>query len=238
VPLPAVTNALAADPISSRLFVASNAGISILDATTGALQRTVRTGSSPIAVAVDTQAHRVYVVNGGDDSVSILVSSTGTVLRTIKIGPHPLAVAVDEQRGLVAVASTAAIPGVTGSSVVAMLDARSGLPVRTTQVGGSPLSVLADQQDARMLVDIGTSVVVLDSRTGAVLRTIPLRGARVSNQGMALDARSGHAFAVNTYDPGTDDPGPLLRFAQRWLPWLSPHDHGQGGSVTIWDAGG
>jgi DNA-binding beta-propeller fold protein YncE len=70
--LPQNIGYMALDGPANRVFVpsygpTSRVGtLSVLDATTGALVRSVRVGVYPIAAAVDEQTRRVFVVNSGN----------------------------------------------------------------------------------------------------------------------------------------------------------------------------
>jgi YVTN family beta-propeller protein len=68
--------AVAVDERTGAVFVA-NAGsdsVSVLDATSGAVRRTITVGTYPIAVAVGAGTGRVFVVNREDNSVSVLAA--------------------------------------------------------------------------------------------------------------------------------------------------------------------
>ena len=45
-----------------------------------------------------------------------------------------------------------------------------------------------DERASRVFVDTGNSVSVLDTTTGALLRSIPMSGARITNDAMAVGA--------------------------------------------------
>jgi YVTN family beta-propeller protein len=104
--------AVAVDDRTQRVFVANggdstdSGSVSVLDAVSGAVARTVSPGAHPVAVAVDAQRGRVFVANHGSGSVSILDATTGAVLRTIPVEGLPALVAVDARRARVFVAAT------------------------------------------------------------------------------------------------------------------------------------
>jgi YVTN family beta-propeller protein len=102
-----------------RIFIVNGAGntVSVLDAHTGTLLRTVSVGKAgwdrpqsfggenPVDVVVDQRRGRVYVIDGtpvagkGTDvrgSVSMLDARSGQVLRTITVGRAPVGLAMDE----------------------------------------------------------------------------------------------------------------------------------------------
>jgi len=69
-------------------------------ATAARLLRTVGVGREPVALAVDEQASRVFVV-GAAGSVTTLNATTGVVIRTVAVGRGAQAVAVDDATGRV-----------------------------------------------------------------------------------------------------------------------------------------
>jgi DNA-binding beta-propeller fold protein YncE len=166
--------AMALDARTERLFVASagasaiggstSAGtLSVLDARTGALLRTVITGIAPSAVAVDAQTSRVFVANAGsldgqgrsrgDGSVSMLDARTGAVLRTLPTVQSPSVLAVDARAGrlFVATRGDASSPG-----SLLILDARSGALLHAVAVGLYPTAVAVDERAERVFVtDVG-----------------------------------------------------------------------------------
>jgi YVTN family beta-propeller protein len=55
--------------------------------------RSVKAGSHPVSVAVDSQNGRAYVVNAGDGTVSVLDGETDEVVATVQVGDHPYSIA-------------------------------------------------------------------------------------------------------------------------------------------------
>jgi YVTN family beta-propeller protein len=98
---------VAVDPATRSVYVANSCGagggvqpgscgtVSVIDAATGTVTRTIPVGRSPYGVAVDPAARTVYVPNAGDGTVSVIDAATGTVTGTVPVGAGPDAVAVD-----------------------------------------------------------------------------------------------------------------------------------------------
>jgi len=152
--------------------------------------RTVHVGTRPIAVVVDEQAGRVFVVNHGPltvgaltprrpGTVSVLDAATGALLRTVAVGAAPGAVVVDALANRAFIAT-----GVYGDRGVTVLDATSGAVLRIVDGTVAPLAV--DGRHGRVfgagvaprLVNTGAPapalVRVLDAATGVDRRTITL----------------------------------------------------------------
>ena len=151
-------------------------------------------GAGTGAVAVDERTGRVYVANGGAwgtdpsnplvSTVTVLNARTNRVVATVKVpsalGPStgrpngPGAFAIDEQRNVVYVL------GADGT--VSVLDGWSNRVLRRFAVPTDPNafegaftpSIVFSDRTAKLYVSVGnTSIDVVDSRTGRVLKTIP-----------------------------------------------------------------
>src|ERR671936_46525 len=115
--------ALAVDERTGHVFVAKNelglqdqlslalnccprgkGSVTVLDARSGAIQRTVHVGLSPLAIGVDQRTGRAFVINQNSESVSVLDTRSGALVHTTNIGSDLFALAVDEQTGRVFVA--------------------------------------------------------------------------------------------------------------------------------------
>jgi hypothetical protein len=93
----------------------------------------------------------------------------------------------------------------SGHGRVTMLDARSGRVLHTATIAAFPIAAVVDARVGRLLVADGThgsanAVRVLDTHSGALVRSVRVRAAGVSfftAVPPAVDARSGRAFLVN-----------------------------------------
>lgn len=204
----------------------TSAQVSVLDTRTGAILRApaVDLAESPTvasAIAVDDQTGHVFVTSPDDDSVYMLDARSGAVLATNLVARSPSAVAVGVHSGRVFVASsgvkfcTGASPCGSGLSV---LDARSGAVLSIQRLSTSPLAVAVDERSERLLMINGTSdnngysigimsISVLDARTGAVIRTVPV-AANLNPATIAVDERHGRVFV--TSQGSTDSTGAFM----------------------------
>src|SRR5918912_4484506 len=140
--------------------------LTMLDARSGAIQRTVRVGLSPLDIAVDERVGRAFVVSYGSDTrtgrLSVLDTHSGTVVRTVTVGLLPQDVAVDERTGRVFVAGEDR----GGRGNVSVLDVMSGRLLRTVTVDQAPSAIAVDERTGRAFVLNRNSdtVSVLDAR--------------------------------------------------------------------------
>ncbi len=215
---------------SGRIFVSNNADatVSALDAATGRLLYTVRTGAAGVlfmqAMALDDGRQRLFVVTDADvGTASRLVAMDtrdGHIVRTVSVGHGACALAVDTRTGHLLIANAA-------DHTVSLLDTAGLAPVRTVHVPYAPATIALDMGVARAVV-AGYSdpnertmgwASVLDTRSGALLRTVgvgagagavvvdaPAARAIVANEGdgtlNVLDTRSGRVVRTVSVGPG------------------------------------
>jgi DNA-binding beta-propeller fold protein YncE len=206
---------------AGHVFVAADyeQTVRMLDDRSGQLLRLIPVPGGTTALAVDKATARVYLgsahasncpvgrctARGG--TVQILDARTAMLLRTLRVpGPGGTTLAVDRRahRLLVLRAVSA-----TGPMTVSVIDITSGRIVRTVTypAQGWMSQPLVDEATGRAFVDVGTStgtiprpgslasysVDVLDTRTGALVRSIPTGN---STADMAIAARTGHVFVT------------------------------------------
>jgi DNA-binding beta-propeller fold protein YncE len=217
ISLPGPPVQAAVDEQSGHVFIPRRDGnLSVLDARTGAVLRTVRVDASAwcpscsgcpdsMMVTVSRRTGRVFVANPLSKTLSMLDVHSGVLLRRVAVGVSPTPPIVDEQTVHVFI-------GDMSSTTVRMLDARSGLLLRTVGVGAAPMAIAVDTRTGDVLVTtLGPTVTsacgcpgnatgvgrveVLDGRSGARLRTIAVG---VSPAMTVVDERTRHAFVLNT----------------------------------------
>jgi len=165
--------AMTVDERGGRVFVAQTGlatrRLSMLDATSGALLRTVALDAHPIAVAVDAATERAFVLGqrGTTESVTVLDATTGTPLRRVSLGPSPA-------QPTILVATRAGHIFVQDMRGVHMLDGRTGVVLQSSATRGT---MALDARTERVVVVGGDgrahlTVTVLDPTTGRVLRVV------------------------------------------------------------------
>lgn len=201
--------AVVVDDRTQRVFVANsgdsqhNGSVSMLDATSGAMLRTVSPGPHPGSVAIDAQRGQVFVTTDG--GVSVLDAATGAVLKTIPV-QGAILTAIDAQRARVFVAGAIGEQG-----AVSTLDETTGRLLRTVPVVGIPVVMAVDAQRGHVFVgpasETGASagqLSMLDAASGRLLRSIDLLHAAgvamadLDVHGLAVDERTGHLFVAWT----------------------------------------
>jgi DNA-binding beta-propeller fold protein YncE len=215
-------SALALDTRRGHLFVASaGAGtVSMLDASSGARRAATPVGLLPLALAVDQQTARAFVIgpqthlgapcgDGGGDAglVSVLDTRSGTLRHVGRLGSWPDALAVDERTARVFVA--------LNSGTVEVLDARDGTLLRAVHLGGQPTALAVDERRARVYVaDAAAGTLsLLDAASGTVLVTRRIdpfaSAASASPEALAVDAARDRVYLSTTGPLGPGPRGPL-----------------------------
>jgi DNA-binding beta-propeller fold protein YncE len=124
--------------------------VSMLDATSGALLRTVTLDQSPSPgpVAVDERSGHAFVLDRSIDSFSIIDTASGRILHTINVGAqtYPQAVAVDGHTGRVFIA----VSDESSAGRVRVLDVRSGRILHTVMVGWDPIALVVAVRAGRV----------------------------------------------------------------------------------------
>jgi YVTN family beta-propeller protein len=119
-------SAIAVDARRGHAFVANayDGSVSMVEARSGRVLRTVAVGANPWSLAVDPRADRVLVSTGQGlwpswssataGRVQVLDGRTGRRLRTVAVGLGPAALAVDKRSGHVFVANSVGTPASLG----------------------------------------------------------------------------------------------------------------------------
>jgi DNA-binding beta-propeller fold protein YncE len=181
--------------------------VSVLDARTGTLLRTVTVGLGSGALAVDERTGHAFVANQGrmqwyknadgtnsyraiNPSVSLLDTRTGHLLRTLTLGGQvPYALAADARTSRVFVATGPMPPNMPGASgAVRVLDARTGALLRTVALHAIP--------------PLASSQMAVDETTGHVFVALPDYGSPAAPSAVRmLDARTGAMLRSVTVGP-------------------------------------
>jgi YVTN family beta-propeller protein len=148
-------------------------------------------GLYPIGAAVDPVLNRVFLANGGDDTVSVLDGNTNLVLATVPVGPLPCAIAVNPTSGFVFVANA------NGNSV-SVLNAQTNSVVATVPVGAYPCAIAAMPATNQIYVGNsgGSDISVIDGNTNTVTTTISVGKGP---WGIAVNPSTNRVYAAIVY---------------------------------------
>jgi len=168
--------------------------ISVVDARSGRLVRTIHLPGPPAGMALDTAARRVVVTDYGkgtanNSHVMVLDARTGRVLRTVLLDGSPSLVVVDRHAGHAFVAAAG----------LRILETRGGALLSMPPIALHPAAMVVNESTGRLYAliqgapDTGyvDSLAVLDTHSGRLLRTFRV-GRRAGP--MAVDPASGRLF--------------------------------------------
>lgn len=186
---------IAVDGVTRRIFVSDVQGlVSVLDADT--LRRVATMPLVPGGFAIDESVGRVFITGDRSEDIYGLDATTGRIVLSrvsgVRLGTGPFSSPVVDQ--LTHHVFVTAVPS-NNATVVATIDDRTGFVVNTVPFYAGALLVEARQG---ILVAGGERrVALLDTRSGALLRTVAVPGVVA---GMAVDDASGRLF-VGTAGP-------------------------------------
>ncbi len=186
------TPLLAIDAQRTRVLLTDTAGkvLLVFDPRSGHLLRTRRLAGRPTAIAADARSGYAFVAldTGVLDTIN---ETTGRVLHVTPVGASATAIAVDSGANRIVVLSQRA----NGAAVTTLLDMRSGAVVSISSMGRGSTSMTVDARTHRTFVAefANSSVSVLDTRSGAVLRTVTVARVPIA---VVDDEHGGHVFVV------------------------------------------
>ena len=226
IPLRQDPTALAVDSSLGRLYMVNADGTVVArDGRNGKVLFDVTAGGYPSTIAVDDQTGRVFLGDATNSSIAVLSSATGALLGRTRLPSNPQSLVVMDRLSALFVAGVPAVPGVSGISGVAVLDARTGRLLRELPLSQSPLAMIGDELHARLLLDMGSTVLSMSATGSGDAKAYPVLGSRITGEGMAVDQRTGHLFVVNTDDSNGATATSGLDVITRWIPWLSSKRH-------------
>jgi len=187
----------ALDAWRGRLYVPNlvDDTLAVIDSGSGRVQRLLHLAHQPDEVAVDGRTSRVFVGSTADWTLTTLAARTERprATRPFAAGDLPGQLVVDPAGG----------PGVAAGygGQVTLFDARTGRPLHgSVPDHGHLITGLTVDASARRifgLVENEPAVVVLDARTAALLRVIPVGQNPTA---LALDPTTGRAFVADGGD--------------------------------------
>lgn len=169
---------------SGKIYLLDTAHGSIVALDSSGKSLSIRVGDEPIAVAINQQTSRIYVVNAASRSVSVVDPQDDRVIASVPTAARPYAIAVDEGSNKVYVSNTF-------SNMLTVIDGKTNevANLRT----GSADAILVDSSRRRVyLLGYETDAITeLDPATGAMSK---LPAGAMHLWGMA---RAGHHLYVS-----------------------------------------
>ena len=182
--------AAAFNPVTGKSYVVDSDGscVEVSNDSTGAT-RSVKVGSHPVSIAVNSQNGRAYVVNAGDGTVSVLDGETDGVVATVQVGDHPYSIASDSAAARVYVTRTY-------SNQLMVIDAATN-HVSSIVAGSPDLLVIHQKSHAVYLLSYEMGdLAILNGVTQAITRT----SVGMHAWGMAINQVTGAVYIAKPGD--------------------------------------
>ncbi|MFC9360273.1 beta-propeller fold lactonase family protein [Rhodococcus sp. NPDC057014] len=166
--------------------------VSVINTANNTVVATVKTGTTPSAVAVNPTGTRAYVTNSSSGNVSVINTANNTVVATVKTGTTPSAVAVNRDGTRVYVTNRS-------SNTVSVIDTANNTVVATVKTGTTPSGVAVSPDGKRVYVTnrAGNSVSVIDTANNTIVGTVAV-GSRPTDVRVSPDGSA--AYVVSDPD--------------------------------------
>jgi YVTN family beta-propeller protein len=191
---------LATDATRVYVTLHANAALAVYNASTFALQTTLRVGFGPCAVAVASGSGAVYVANTYSSTVTVvdptrIGTTSSPVIATIAVPASPVALAISPN-GVSAWVASSAIPMLTRINLAdGAIDTRIPLPIQPAGIAIAP-------DNSRVYVSgYGPAVTVVNVADGSVGATVNLPACdspRCVAMGAAVSADGKTLYVANT----------------------------------------
>ncbi len=179
--------ALAFNPSNRKLYaVDSRSGSLIVIKGSDQSRTSVRVGTNPVAVAVNTVTNRVYVANNGSGSVSVLDGSSNAVVATLDVGKTPYVLAVNEATNKIYLSNTF-------SNLIRVIDGTTNA-IHTLRLGSADeIRIDPIHNEIYLLGYESDHLLILDGKSEQA-RRVPVGALHLWD--LALNATSREAFVT------------------------------------------
>ncbi len=183
-------------PDALHLYASNPGSVSVIDAATNSVVRTIPAGLGPQYAALDTGAHRLYVSNELDNAIGVVDTVSAAMVATIKVGIDPVGVTVDPDTRTLYVANLSA-------PSISVIDTQTNTVRRTLNVGRYPRAVAVDKARKTIYVahtapledpDVTVSADAIDATTFGL---VAVPGVGTDPSSIAVDVGNGAVFIVD-----------------------------------------
>ena len=105
----------------------------------------IEVGDSPIAIGINTNTNRVYVVNYRSDSVSVIDGDTNQKIIDIPVGDSPRAIGINQGENKIYVTHL-------DSNKVSVIDGYNNTKIEDIPVGDGPMDIFIDEPSNSVIV--------------------------------------------------------------------------------------
>ena len=160
--------AVAVNPNTSRIYVASRGDVLVLDATTHAVISTIAPPSTVAVVAVNPETNLVYGATWAG-TLLVIDGVTDSVVATVPVGPYAADIAVNPTTNRIYVTNS-------GDATVSVIDGSTNSIVATIPVGDRPYGIATSPITNRIYTanHAAGTMSVIEGSTNSVVATIPV----------------------------------------------------------------
>ncbi|MBI4910548.1 MAG: beta-propeller fold lactonase family protein [Acidobacteria bacterium] len=185
-------------PNGQRIYVASTESgvVTVINATTLGLVANIRTGNSPIAMALRPDGSRLYVANVSDSSISVINTATNQVTRTVRdVCPGPVGISATPDNNYAFIACA-------GTNSLAQYEFDSDTVIGTHDIGRTPVNIAftSDGKTAYVTSFGSSTLTIYNTDSNSVQNTIelpPCLGLRCVAFGVTLSADSHTVYVAD-----------------------------------------
>ena len=183
-------------PDPNHLYAANPGSVSVIDAATNSVTQTIGVGRGPQYAALDTNAHRLYISDEGENSIAVVDTAAGKVVANIGVGNSALGVTVDPDTHTLYVANL-------GGSSVSVVDTQTNTVRRTLSVSKYPRAVAVDKVRKTIYVahtapgDDPNANVSADAIDATTFGQVPVPGVGTEPSAVAVDVGNGAVFIAD-----------------------------------------
>lgn len=150
IPVSAHPFAIKVDPVTNKILIANMAGNEITflvpdedDDKKHTISSTVKTGTVPWGIDIDTDNHRAYVTHRGAHYITILDTITEKIVDKIEVGDDTQAIAVDSEERQIYVSYLQ-------QNKIVKIDGKTNQIVNTIESGALAWDLVADSESHRL----------------------------------------------------------------------------------------
>ena len=207
ITLPSAPTAVVVSPVASqnRAYVAMTSGVAVIDTaankvvdlnTTTTTLDVIKVGSSPSALAINPAGTRLYVSNGGSNTVSVVDLTTNKEITKVTVGLQPsgLAVSPDGTR-LYALNKF--------GDKLTVINTANNQVLGSTEVGNSPRYVVVSPNGQQIYVtNYGSGTVTVLNATAAAPVFSKTITVGTQPEGIAISRDGNLVYVANGKDTG------------------------------------
>ncbi len=162
------------NPFTNKIYVANQYSntVSVFDAKTDKLIKTIPTGIFPYSVDTNQFNNRIYVTNRGSEDITVIDGSTDSVIDNITVGRSPVQVSVDPSSSWVYVTNI-------DSNSISVIDGITNEVIRTINGINAPYGIAVNPLSNKIYVSniANSTLTVINEDNNSFIKNINVQRA-------------------------------------------------------------